>query len=258
MADAIWFLFSSSAIVWALAVAAIWVLVAPRSRTARRFLAGAALAYWIASSWVITHGAASLIALGYHPLTRVDVPAGGRTAVVLLGSSSVLVRDWSENHLALLDSYSAARTLEAARVFRLIDPAVIVSSGGTVRPDRVQPAGWAMSDELVRLGVPADRILIEIDSRTTRDEAVIVRTMLAQRRIDHVVLVTSAVHMRRSIGAFRAVGLDPIPAIARDPVSIDTWWGAILPSQKGFEQGALAAHEALGLVWYVARGWFRF
>lgn len=254
MTEAVWFLFSPSAIVVALAAGAAWAAFAPRSRGARRFLAGAAVFYWIASAWAVTHAAASLLAAGYRPLARADVPPG-RTAVVLLGAASLQVRDWSENYLTLLDRHSAARTLEAARVFHLIDPVLVVSSGGIVRPDRLKPSGQAMSEELVRLGVPADRILVEVDSRTTREEAVIVKDMLAHRGVDHVVVVTEAVHMRRSLAAFRGVGLRAIPAIARDPVSIDTWWEAIIPTGKGFEEGAMAAHEALGMLWYLARGW---
>ena len=53
------------------------------------------------------------------------------TAIVLLGAGGETVVGWEKDRpLSILDLDGAARVLEAARVFRLIDPAWIISSGG--------------------------------------------------------------------------------------------------------------------------------
>lgn len=257
MADVLWFLFSAGGVVAAFAIAAASLIAAPRSRLALRFVFAVAAVYAVMSSWAVSHSVTGLLASGYQPLTRSAVPVR-RTAIVLLGSGIVQVRDWSENRFVTLDRHSAARTLEAARVFRLLDPVLVISSGGDARSKGIRPSGRVMADELVRLGVPSERILIEAESKTTRDETVLLKAMLDSRGIEQVVLVTSSAHMRRSVGAFRAVGLQVIPAVARDTASVDTWWEAILPSDSGLDEAAMAAHEVLGLLWYLARGWYRF
>ena len=115
-----------------------------------------------------------------------------------------------------------------------------------------------MRDELVRLGVPESRILIESRSGNTHDEAVIVKPMLASLHVDRVILVTSELHMWRAVGAFRATGVDVIPAKARGVFTTLPWYLWIAPSNEGLNEGALLAHEVFGIPYYFARGWFKF
>ncbi|MGC4082441.1 MAG: YdcF family protein [Vicinamibacterales bacterium] len=196
------------------------------------------------------------MAAPYEPLERADVPSG-RTAVVLLGSGGYGLEDWNDNQFAVVDRIGGARLFEAARVFRLVEADYIISSGGVgILSQRARASGTVMADILRNLGIPSDRIVVEATSRNTRDEAVIVRSMLEQHPVDHVVLVTSQFHMRRSVGTFRAVGIEPIPAIAREPERIDSWWGMLVPTDKALDDTALAAHELLGIAAYAARGWY--
>lgn len=258
MTTAVWFLFSSGAVVAFLLVGALWIWRRPHSPNARRFLLLAALVYTALSIYGISYATGRLLLIGLRPLTQSDVPPG-RTAIVLLGSGSFTARDWDENRFSIVDRAAASRVLEAARVFRMTDAAWIISSGGLVDPeDRDEPSGLTMRDELVRLKVPASRVLVETKSRNTRDEAVIVRDMLKALDVDHVVLVTSDIHMRRSLGTFRAEGIDAIPAIARQPFEDIPVGGWVIPSEGGLDEAGAVWHEILGLVYYFARGWFRF
>jgi uncharacterized SAM-binding protein YcdF (DUF218 family) len=220
-------------------------------------LLGLALAYGLASVFGISYGVERLLALGYRPLAKSDVPPG-RTAIVVLGSASYTARSWSEDSFSVLDRPAAARVAEAVRVFRLIDPAWVISSGGVVNPkDPSEPSGITMRDALARVGVPAAQILVESESRNTHDEAVIVRSMLAPLHVDHVVLVTSELHMRRSEGTFRAAGIEVIPAIARNSFFVDHWIEWVVPTNNGFAETSLLAHEIFGLAYYALRGWYR-
>jgi uncharacterized SAM-binding protein YcdF (DUF218 family) len=154
---------------------------------------------------------------------------------------------------------TASRVLEAARVYHLIDPDWVISSGGLpLESDLDVPAALTMKDTLVELGVPASRILVEDDSWNTYAEALILAPMLASLKVEHPVVVTSDLHMRRSIGAFRALGIDAIPAIARHPYAdADNAW-RLLPSAAGLFEAALVTHEVLGIAYYVWRGWYRY
>jgi hypothetical protein len=63
--------------------------------------------------------------------------------------------------------------------------------------------------------------------------------------------------MRRSIGSFRAVGVDVVPAIARDLRRDVTWMQRWLPGDEGLGTASENAHELLGIVYYALRGWWR-
>jgi uncharacterized SAM-binding protein YcdF (DUF218 family) len=257
VSDLGWFLLSAGGAICCLLVGAVWAIASRGSKASRRFLIITAVVYWIAGAYAVPDAIRASLSSPYRPLTRNDVPPG-RTAIVLLGSGSYQFRDWSENHFAIVDAVAASRLLEAARVFRLLQADYIISSGGLITVnERNRPSGLTMAETLEQLGIPKDRILVETRSKTTRDEALIVKEMLAAHPVDRVVLVTSQIHMRRSVGAFRAAGVDVIPAIAREPASLDTWWQKLIPTDKGLEDSSMAAHEVGGILVYRLRGWFR-
>ena len=257
MPDLAWFIVSAGGFELFVLVGCLWLFVQPRSPAARRFLLLVAIVYTLASVYATSHAGARLLAAGYEPLTEVDVPPG-RRAIVVLGSSSFTARDWRDNRFSIVDPPAASRVLEAVRIYRLLDAQWVVSSGGSVRTsDSREATGTTMRDALVRLGVPPPRIIVETRSRNTHDEAVIASEILAPLHVDHVILVTAQLHMRRSVGTFRAAGVTVIPAIARDPFSADPWRDWLVPSNLGLNHARDLAHELLGLVYYRLQGWYR-
>ena len=252
------YIFSAGGLVCLLLMCLLWLRARPGSRFAKRLLMSIAVFYACGSIYGVTHSAGRLLLVGQRPFERSDL-SPGPTAIVVLGSGSFTARDWDGSQFSIVDPSAATRVLEAARVFRLINQAWVISSGGVVDPDDSdEPTGLTMSNALVQLGIPETRVLVETKSRNTHDEAVIVAPLLASMGVRHTVLVTSAIHMRRSLGAFKAQGVDAVPAIARPPelqLSVVDW---VLPSALGLYQGSQVAHEALGLVYYRARGWVRF
>lgn len=248
--------FSATGPVAVLVLIAIWLRRRPASPALRRFAIAAAIGFVLAAMSIVPYAASRLLTAGYHAFRAKDLPPSGATAIVLLGGGDQFIQGW-DGGITVTTPIEAERVLEAARVFALISPAWIISSGG--RPDTDdpgEPSAVTMRDELVRLGVPRDRIVLESTSRNTHEEAVIVAPMLASLGARHVILVTSDTHMRRSLGAFRAVGIDAIPAIARggDPPSR---WREWLPTTTGLEWSGRVVHEAGGLVYYWLRGWWR-
>ena len=217
----------------------------------RRWLTASVLAYWGAStsvgSWII---AAPVMRTG-----RVESrqQAAGAQAVVVLGGG---IRSYLADGLAVDDLYnSALRVLEGARVYKLLDdPFVIVSGGPTQQIAPLRTEAPPLRDAMIKLGVPANRVLVEDESLTTHDEAVLVKAMLSERHIDRFVLVTSPVHMGRSLASFRSVGLMPIPSASaswsEQPRGF--WWeprGDLL----GLSDEAL--YEYLAWLYYWYRGW---
>jgi uncharacterized SAM-binding protein YcdF (DUF218 family) len=255
-ADIFWFLFSSSGVIVLLIAGVSWLFTRPTSRAARVFLLVVAGCYALASIYPVPHAVERLIGTGYHQLNAEDVPPG-RTVVVLLGSGTYTRLGWNDTRKSVLDPIGLERTLEAARVFQMIQPTFLISSGGVIEPEQPgDAAGETMKDTLVSLGVPPDRIIVEHQSTNTRDEAVIVARMLPELDVQHVVIVTSMIHMRRALGMFRAVGIEAIPAVARQR----EFSGAmlyVLPTETGLRLSALAVHELAGLVFYKLKGWYK-
>ena len=172
----------------------------------------------------------------------------------MLGGGDV-IRGWTGG--LTITTPSKARVLEAARVL-ILSPAWLVSCGG--KPDLSGPgeaAAATMRDELVRLGVPSGRIVVESLSRSTRENVALAMPILKSLGIQHVVVVTSDTHMRRSLGVFRALGLSAIPAMAPNPELPIRWFWWLLPTEGGLELSHEVARELGGIPYYWLRGWWR-
>ena len=140
MGSLLGFFFSASAPILALCIIALWVSRRPASAAARRFAVVVAVCYLLASVTIVPYGLGRLLGIGYHQLRAEEVPAG-TTAVVLLGGGDQFVQGWTDS-LTVTTPAEAERVLEAARVFRLISPAWIISAGGQPEPlDRGIPSG---------------------------------------------------------------------------------------------------------------------
>jgi uncharacterized SAM-binding protein YcdF (DUF218 family) len=258
VSEAVSFVFSAGGILVCVLACAIVQVLRPSSPRPRQTLLAVSLLYLLASIPAVAELTSRVLLIGRAPFTKTDFPSG-RTALVVLGSGGVTARDWDANPYSVVDPWAAARVLEASRVFRAIDAAWVISSGGRVHLDEpAVPSGESMRDALLKLGVPRDRIVVETASRSTHDEAVIIVPMLRSLQVDHVVLVTSDTHMLRSLCAFRAAGVDSIAAIARNPYADEPRRRRIGPSDRGLQAFGTIAHEILGIAYYYTRGWCRF
>jgi len=208
-ADIVRWLLSTGGIIIIFLVVSAWVFVAGRAsngetrtmRRARQTLLACAIAVAMFSIYGLEYLFARVLVGAMKPFNASQIAPNKRTAIVLLGSGSWHAMDWDGRIAVYPDPAAATRELETARVFRLVNPAVVISSGGNPHPNRpMVPGGEAMKEHLVALGVPADRILVETESGTTRDEALIVDRILKAQGIEQVILVTSETHMRRSLG----------------------------------------------------------
>eukprot|EP01037_Dinobryon_pediforme_P013321 gene13321-13435_t len=104
------------------------------------------------------------------------------------------------------------------------------------------------------LGLDTTRVTFESQSRTTHENAAYSHKLVQPDPSRTWLLVTSASHMPRAIGAFRAAGWNVIAY----PVGYKTFKDQSLRASRGFgERLALldiAAHEWLGLIFYRLTG----
>ena len=172
--------------------------------------------------------------------------------VVLGGAFSHKTNSAYPNAGSAVDRYwHAARLFHAGKA-----PRIIVSGGRSPGRGPGMTEAEAGRVFLLDLGVPADAILVESKALTTRGNAVFVAELLEQQSIETLLLVTSALHMRRSVDAFRAVGLDPVPVATDFEVSSgDLGLRDFLPSAAALAGSTRAVHEWVGYWVYWWRGW---
>ena len=177
----------------------------------------------------------------YPALTDVHVAKNAKIIVVLAGHADA---DPYFPISSAVNSSSAFRLMEAARLSRLITGSRIhITGNGDV------PA--VMKKTLVSLGIPDQTISVENQSRNTYESASRIRQILGA---GDIVLVTSAGHMIRSVGVFRKLGMNPIPAPTDYMTGPNCLAANYFPTASHLTYSDLAIHEYIGIVWYKITG----
>jgi uncharacterized SAM-binding protein YcdF (DUF218 family) len=250
-----WRLTSPAPVLLMLVVGLVLLYRKRTARWGRRWLLAATIAYWLLATplgaWLVS----APLVTGQTRIESRDQARGAQAVVVLGGGMLSYVSD----DLGLDDLLlSGLRVIEGVRVYTLLgDPILIVSGGNTQHLTPPRPEAAALRTAAIELGVPASRIVVEDQSRTTREQALILKDLLARRHIDRFVLVTTANHMSRSLATFRAVGLDPVPSAAavRGRDSEDS--SALIPRREMLLISDGALYEYVAWVYYWGHGWLK-
>jgi uncharacterized SAM-binding protein YcdF (DUF218 family) len=156
------------------------------------------------------------------------------------------------------------RVLYGAYLFRQGKaPCIICTGGFSAGEISLRPAADDMADFLEMLGLPKDVIIKETLARNTHEHAKNVYPLFQQRGFKRVLLVTSAMHMPRSVGVFRrgCPGIEVIPAPTDFHVSagIPGPWicglVALVPTPANLARFSDTMHEYVGMAYYRVRGW---
>lgn len=108
---------------------------------------------------------------------------------------------------------------------------------------------------LADLGVDRGRVIFERAARNTRQNAVLARALVDPKPGETWLLVTSAAHMPRAVGAFRKLGW-PVLAYPVDYRGPPPWRPLLHLDLAGeLVKVNLAVHEWLGLAVYRVAGW---
>jgi len=245
-----------SSLPFILAMIGVGVLLLYTRRTMRAgriWLTAVFLLFWFAWTPVGSSAIARMVATADRPIqSRAD--ARGATAVVMLGGGTIphVAGGVRVDDLAA----SALRTLETVRVYRLLDnPIVIVSGGDTQHVTPPRSEAEVYRDAVIHLGVPPDRVVMEGRSQNTREEALLLKPMLADRGISRFVLVTAPTHMPRAVRALRAVGLDPVPSPTPLRAGEPTTEWSLYPDHESLGISDEAIYDLAATLYYRLRGW---
>ena len=109
----------------------------------------------------------------------------------------------------------ADRIMHTVQLYKegLINKIVVSGGSGSLLTENVPSEAAQIKRVLLISGVPEQDILLEERSRNTYENALYTRELLEEKSIPgkKLLLVTSAFHMRRSLGCFKNAGLNPTP-----------------------------------------------
>ncbi len=180
-------------------------------------------------------------------------PADADAIVVLTGGmyNAGPVVGWlprAESIQRLAVAYELQRTIN-------IRLPVIVSGGftqGVQAPSEAQAAAAFFARHRSEV-TPTE---LEEVSTDTAESALQLAPILQHRGADTVLLVTSVIHMPRALAAFRARGIDPIPAPSLN-LTQPQGLAAFMPSVRGLLESSEALLETYAIIGYLVGGQIR-
>ena len=182
----------------------------------------------------------------YSPLIEIDSNAFQLPVhILVLGSGHVADPDLPAT--GQLTTTAMGRLSEGIRLHEQLPNSVLIvsgyASGSTIAQAEV------LADAAVLLGVQESALKVQTKPSTTEEEA---NTYQEKFGTDHpLIVVTSALHMPRSIKIFENRGLRPIAAptyylVKDDPEAAFSWR---LLSHENFYKVQAALHEYIGLIY---------
>ena len=214
-----------------------------RLRSSKGFGVLALVWLWFWSMPVATHWLTSQIEGQFSQSPMASVPHA--QAIVVLGGTVTPPSGTSTE----INLGRAGRVWYAARLFHAGKAPLVVLSGGGDLERQAFSEARAMALFLQDLGVPAQAVALEEASRNTRENAAFSAELLKARGIEHILLVTSALHMPRALPLFKAQGIKVTPAPTdfeagqEPPHGLLAW----LPDAGALNGSALAMKELVGL-----------
>ena len=156
--------------------------------------------------------------------------------------------------------YGAAsdRFIQAIRLYKLgyIKKILITGGIGSIWRQQYKEADF-VKEQLQEMGVAAGDILSENQSRNTFENAINSKHLLDSLQIKGpYLLITSAMHMKRSQQVFTKAGLETVsyPCNFNAINNPQLFWGSITPSYKAFESWDIYLKEVVGLLVYKLTG----
>lgn len=144
-------------------------------------------------------------------------------------------------------------------------PKIIVSGGRVAWRGAGDPESSDLTKLLVTMGVPMIDIIPEGDSLNTRENAVNVQKIIQKQHFKSILLVTSAMHMPRSMAIFQRLGIKTTAAPTDYRISqleldepnrqTESVILSFLPNEENFIHTTQAIKEYIGTMVYKLRGW---
>lgn len=153
---------------------------------------------------------------------------------------------------------SLDRIMQAVSLYKegKIKKIVITSGTGSLKEPAMQEAA-ILKNYFVKIGFPEEDILAEPSSRNTHENAVNTARMIGTGKENTYLLITSAYHMRRSMGCFEKAGFHVVPYVADRYAGPRKFYPdhLLLPNADALQGWYVLLHEMFGYLAYKAAGY---
>ena len=177
----------------------------------------------------------------YHPPAKIN----GDVIIMLGGGATLDTPDI--DGLGQLTGSAANRLLTTARLHIQTDLPIILS-GSEGYKDSGNEVEIAKR-QLLALGIPANKIIIENKSRNTQENALYTKKQLDMYKYKRPILVTSAFHMERSVRNFEKLGINiqPYPTDYQTSIKQTLSFNKFIPTYVGLSNTSITIKEYLGI-----------
>jgi uncharacterized SAM-binding protein YcdF (DUF218 family) len=177
------------------------------------------------------------------------------SGIIILGGFEDTYGTQARGVLTFVDA--AERLTEGVLLAHRLPHTRVVFTGGAASVIEASPsAAAAVADFIVGTGIAADRVVLESASRNTRENAVMTHNIVKPKPGERWLLVTSAFHMPRAMGVFRAAGFDVMAwPVGYRSTGISDIARITAHLGEGTRYVDTSAKELIGLMVYRLRGW---
>jgi uncharacterized SAM-binding protein YcdF (DUF218 family) len=151
---------------------------------------------------------------------------------------------------------SVERIFEFARLSKLYPSAKLVFTGGSgmIGKQKLKEAHF-IKPILKNLSVDPERVIYEDKSRNTYENAIFSKKIVKPMQQEKWFLITSAFHMPRAVGVFRAAGWNVIPFPVDYMTEKSFKFKPSLNLRNSLNGVSIVLHEWLGLLFYWCMGY---
>ena len=158
------------------------------------------------------------------------------------------------------------RLLYAAKLYQDGAAPKILLSGGRINwTGGDSSEAKDMAEILSIMGIPPKDLILEPHSLNTHENAVFTKEILQQQNIKKILLVTSALHMPRSIAIFRHENIDAVAAptdfiiskrnLVQHRYTSESRLLSLIPKSDNLDYTTQVMKEYIGTIIYRLKGW---
>lgn len=236
-------------------------LISKKERWRRLAVVLALLVLWLSGNRWISMSVVRSLEWRYLPLDNIPKT----DAIVVLGGGT----DAPDFPRPMVDVTAAGdRILYGGLLYKEGKAPFILLSGGNISwmETKGNTPAEQMAQILSLMEIPKDAILLQTQSQNTYEDALYSSQILKEMGFNRILLVTSALHMPRSVGLFEKQGIEVIPAPTDFRVTRSAWENLKNPSLESFLVNLFpnvsnatvltnALKEYIGMIVYRMRGW---
>lgn len=243
--------FAISPITW-LVVLMGWAIAAKNAKRRKRVLIASFLFLYIFSNRVLIN---EVILLWETPIDRIS-PTKQYDFAIIAGGYSHYDPKWERVEFLS----SADRLFIPLQLYKAKKVKKLLLTGGTGSlENKTHKEAIGISIFLQKFGIPKEDVLIEPNSRNTYENAIFTKDLIDSLQLNNkrFLLVTSGIHMKRTMGCFKKAGVHFIP-YSVDGYAADRHYNfeeIFVPSADAFASWYWIFHEIIGYLSYSFMGY---